>query len=433
MFGLIDCNNFYVSCERLFRPDLLRRPVAVLSNNDGCVVARSNEVKALGVPMGAPFFKVRDLLRAHRAAVFSSNYTLYGDLSGRVMRELGQEASAVEVYSIDEAFIRLDHSDPSRSVQDGFRLRGAINQRVGVPVSVGLAPTKTLAKVANRVAKRTDGMHVLSDPASIQGALERLETGDVWGIGRRYSAMLAAHGIHTAADFVRLPEGWVQQKMTRVGVVTHRELRGVPCRDLELRPPPRRSMVYSRSFKRPVSDRASLREAIATFAAGVSHRLRRHQLHASWLRVFLIPPRNADAPSRSSGGGLDHPTADAREMIGHAWRLLDKIHTPDFRCGKAGVMAVELSSNQSVQQTLFSTPSNPKVMAVLDDLNRRFGRGTVRLAAQGTNKKAGWRMRQRARSPRYTTRWNELCHVDVDQVYRASTDPFVQSLLQGTE
>ena len=418
MFALVDCNNFYVSCERLFRPDLAERPVAVLSNNDGCVIARSPEVKALGVEMGAPLFKVRALLAAHDVALFSSNYALYGDLSGRVMSVLRSDGPAVEVYSIDEAFLH-DPRLPLRAWEGyALHLRRAVGRQVGVPVSVGVAATKTLAKLASKRAKRGSGVCALVTPDGAHRALSAVDVADVWGIGRRYAKRLAQHGVFTAADFVRLPEAWVRKEMTISGLYTHRELRGVPSLPLELAPPPRRSMVHSRSLGSPVSDAGHLQEVVARYTSALAHKLRRHCLLAQHLRAFLVAPRRRGQAPRAVGQSLPFPTSDARPMVSVAWRLLDQIQR-GFVCSKVGVMALGLHGDDRAQASLFDAPPDARVMAALDAVNARFGRGTLRLAAEGLGP-AAWSPRQQDRSPRYTTRWSELREVNADAVYTST-------------
>lgn len=422
MFALIDCNNFYVSCERLFRPDLARRPVAVLSNNDGCIISRSAEVKAIGVPMGAPLFQVRDLIEAHNVALFSSNYTLYGDLSQRVMSILRDDTPTIEVYSIDEAFLH-DPRLPPRAWEDhGIHLRRAVMQQTGIPVSVGIGTTKTLAKLAARHAKRRDGgVCALATHDAVLGALRRTDVADVWGIGRRYAQKLSQHHVFSADAFARLPEGWVRQQMTIAGLHTHRELRGIPSLPLELSPPPRRAMVHSRSLGRPVRDPGALQEIVARHTSALAHKLRRHRLLARYLRVFLVAPRRAGLPGRAAGQSLPCPTADARPMIDTAWRLLSQLGG-DFPCSKAGVMALELHGQDRAQQALFDQPADPRVMAALDTVNARHGRGTIRLAAEGTGPRT-WDPKQQQRSPRYTTRWDEVRRIDIDRAHRSDTAP----------
>ena len=408
MFALIDCDSFYVSCERLFRPDLWHKPVAVLSNNDGCIVSRSHELKAAGVPNGVPLFQVRPELERLGTTIFSSNYTLYGDLSGRVMDVLRSQSSETEVYSIDEAFVCLAGLPGEQWEAYGRQLRSVVGQQVGIPVSVGLAPTKTLAKIASRIAKRGAGVCALWHPADIAETLRTTAVGDVWGIGPKYSRKLSLRNIFTAGDFVSLPERWVQQQLTVVGLRTHRELRGIPCIALERNPPPRRTMTHSRSFSTTLSTLEALQDVLARFAARLGTKLRRHRRHATWLRVFLVPSRRSGLPGRGISGSLPWPTADTRALIVLAHHLLSRIWESGLPCRKAGVMALELTSADTVQQSLLSAPPDPAVMAVVDAVNQRLGRGTVRLAAEGGMRQPRWAGRSTMRSPRYTTRWDEL-------------------------
>jgi DNA polymerase V len=419
MFALIDCNNFYVSCERLFRPGLRRRPVAVLSNNDGCIVSRSAEVKAMGIPMGAPLFEVRDRLAAEGAVLFSSNYALYGDLSARVMHTIASLSSEVEVYSIDEAFVCLAGLEPGGWEGHGRKLRMEVSRRTGIPVSVGMAATKTLAKLASKAAKKGGGVHCLQSQEAINAALAAAEPGDIWGIGRRYARMLERHGVSTALEFVRLSSGWVRQHMTVLGWATQQELRGIPCFGLEHQPPPRRSMIHSRSFGRKIGDLSELLHAVAHYAVRLGERLRGHRLHAGHLRLFLRPPQSLRErqPGRSDGCSMDFRSSDGRILARTAKSLLLGLHRPGDIWRKAGLVALDLRSEKQFQQNLFQAPPDPGVMQAMDELNSRFGRGCIRLAAEGVPD-ARWKMQQSRRSPRYTTRWDELRHIDIDGAWR---------------
>lgn len=409
MFALVDCNNFYVSCERLFAPALRNRPVVVLSNNDGCIVARSQEVKDLGVAMGAPLFAVRDLLRRHKVAIFSSNYALYGDISQRVMDTLRQQASAVEVYSIDEAFLHLPVLSAAQHLAWARAVRATVDQHTGIPVSIGIGPTKTLSKVASRLAKRGGGVHVLCAPSEIEAALDGLDVADVWGIGARHAERLRAVGVHTAAQFTRLPGDWVRQQMTVVGLRIQRELLGEPCLPLELAPRPRQSMVHSRSFGRTVRRRDELAQVLASYTARLGEKLRRHGLVANHLGIFLVAPQRLSRPPHALEGELPCPTAHTPTLIQTAWNLLDRIDA-DGEWKKAGVMALELHGAQRSQLSMFARPADPRVMAALDAVNARHGPGTLRLAAEG-RPAPPWQMRQDQRSPRYTTHWSEIPHI----------------------
>ncbi|NTW37306.1 MAG: hypothetical protein HGB17_14535 [Syntrophobacteraceae bacterium] len=285
IFALLDCNNFYVSCERLFNPRLEGRPVVVLSNNDGCIIARSNEAKVLGIKMGEPFFKCRGLIAAHQVQVFSSNYPLYGDLSQRVMDVLCQLEPEVEIYSIDEAFIRLPQANEEALLENGRHLRATVKKQVGIPVSIGFGPTKTLSKIANRIAKKRPehgGVFALPDQG-LDALLATIEVGDVWGIGPRQSQKLFACGIRTALDLKNGNDTWLRKHLTVTGLRTAMELRGVSCLPLEDMPPPRKSVTSSRSFGQPITDLAWLREALSSYIAIAAEK---HNHHPEWSNVY---------------------------------------------------------------------------------------------------------------------------------------------------
>ncbi|RZM78018.1 Y-family DNA polymerase [Leptolyngbya iicbica] len=407
LIALVDSNNFYVSCERVFNPKLEGRPVIVLSSNDGCAVARSNEAKALGIKMGTPAFQMRDLIEKHQIQIFSSNYALYGDLSNRVMQTLQNFTPEVEVYSIDEAFVGLtgEVSDHALSI-----MRTTVKRWTGIPVSIGLAPTKTLAKIANRIAKRGEGTYILRDPDQV---LENLPVGEVWGIGRQSTKKLTAYGITTALKLKQADLAWIKRQMGIVGVRIVKELRGTSCLPLELIPQPRKSCCVSRSFGHPVTDLEDLREAIATHTARAAHKLRRDNLSASLLAVFIATNRfNADLPYYRNSGtvGLSAPTNHTITLTKAALKALGPLYRVGDHYQKAGVWLTELTPAHEIQQDLFinhkSCEKGRKLMEVMDALNSQFGAGTVRCAAQGFEQ--SWRTKAEMRSPRYTTRWDEL-------------------------
>jgi DNA polymerase V len=289
LFALIDCNNFYVSCERLFQPMLHGKPVVVLSNNDGCVIARSDEAKVLGIPMGLPAFKLANLLKAHPIEVFSSNYTLYGDLSARVMMTLTQWAPAVEVYSIDEAFLDLTGISTDALTPYGQTLRTTIHRWTGIPVSIGIAPTKTLAKLANRLAKRSpQGVVTLTALSEIDATLACTRVEDIWGIGPGYTRRLKLHDIRTALQLRDANDRWIRQQLGVVGQRIVWELRGISCLPLELCPPPKQSLMVSRSFGRPIITLTEMREAVATYTTRAAEKVRRHQMAAGVVTIFLM-------------------------------------------------------------------------------------------------------------------------------------------------
>ncbi len=416
LYFLVDCNNFYVSCERVFRPELREQPVVVLSNNDGNVVALSNEVKEMGVlPFGAPFFKVREFFRKRQVAVFSSNYTLYGDMSRRVMECLARFAPEMEVYSIDEAFLSLRgmRDDP---VEYGRMVRDAVRQWTGIPVSIGIAPTKTLAKLACRIGKRDPrcrGVFDLADRARVDEALAATDAGDVWGVGHQYRELLRRNGISTARQLRDAPDKWVRRNMTIMGLRTVWELRGVPCIPLDEFPAPKKGIVSSRSFGRPVERLEELREAVASYVSRAAEKLRAQKSVAGSLTVFLSTNRfKEDDPQYSSGitCRLPVPSSYTPRLIHAAGRLLARIYRQGYRYKKAGVMLYEIMPEGDAQLDLFSrlhdTGRTRRLMSAMDRVNRSMGRHTLHFAAEGIVRP--WQMRRDFLSPRYTTHWEEI-------------------------
>ena len=415
--ALVDCNNFYASCERLFQPRLRGQPVVVLSNNDGCVIARSNEAKALGIEMGEPWHICRARVDTQGVIVRSSNYTLYGDMSARVMRVLEDFTPDLEVYSIDEAFLGLGGFE-NRLEAHGRAMRTAVIQWTGIPVSVGIAPTKTLAKLANRAAKKdpsSGGVLVLLTEAEQTAALGRVELTDLWGVGGRMAARLAAIGIRTPLDlrdadpkFVRLHSSVVMER-------TVLELRGVPCISLEEAPPDRKMIVASRSFGRRVSCRHEMEEAVTTHMARAAEKLRRQDLAAGRLAVFILTNKHRPQDRQHSAEQafvLPVATADTGRLNRAALIALDAIWRPGHDYKKAGVMLLDLVPARDVQGGLFDRPDDAKALArmkALDALNARYGRGTVTFASMG--RQQGWKLRTDFISPRFTTVWADLLSV----------------------
>lgn len=351
MFALVDCNNFYASCERVFNPGLRKRPVVVLSNNDGCVIARSQEAKAIGIRMGHPYFQARELIEKHGVAVYSSNYTLYGDMSRRVMETLERFSPEVEVYSIDEAFLDVRHVASDRLIEYGRELRATLHRWVGIPVGVGIAPTKTLAKVANHLAKKDPtrgGVVALATEKAWRGAIATFPIEDVWGIGRRWASMLAGQGGRTAADFAALPDAWIRRKMNVVGLRTAMELRGDPCLPLELAPPPKKGLMVSRSFGSKIEDLELIREALMAHVARAGEKLRRERLVANHLMVLLQTSRFAKDGKRYSNSlhtSLPYATYCTPTLIKAAIPLLDSMYRSGFAYAKCGVMLTELTAD----------------------------------------------------------------------------------------
>ena len=419
LVALVDCNNFYASCERVFQPELRGRPVVVLSNNDGCVIARSNEAKALGIDMGAPWHLYRGRFEAQGVIVRSSNYALYGDMSARVMAVLAGFAPDVEVYSIDEAFLDVADLDAGGLASWARGLRETVLQWIGIPVSVGIAPTKVLAKVANRLAKKdaaampgADPVRLLVDATAQEDALSRIELGDLWGVARRLTARLQAEGIATVMDLRRTDPAWVRE---RFGIVLQRlalELRGQACLALELATPDRKSIVASRSFGTPVLRRFELDEAVAAFTARAAGKLRGQGLAAGRLAVFVEtnPFREQDRQYTASRSvALPVATADTARLIAAAQLVLSAIWKDGYRYKKAGVMLLDLGKATAVSDGLFDrrdTPASLSRMKAIDTLNARYGRNTV--AFGRTPQRRAWHMRSERLSRRFTTDWNEL-------------------------
>jgi DNA polymerase V len=413
LYALIDCNNFYVSCERLFQPRLEGRPVVVLSNNDGCIIARSNEAKALGIKMGQPFFQCRESMARHRVQVYSSNYPLYGDLSQRVMTVLGRIEPEVEVYSIDEAFVRLPAARPEWLREHGRQLRNTVGKQVGIPISIGFGPTKTLAKLANRIAKKQPehgGVYVFPDEER-EAVLATVEAGDVWGIGRRQAQKLSLIGIRTARDLMRASDTWLRKHLTVTGLRTATELRGISCLDLDEAPAPKKSITSSRSFGQPVTEFRELREALASYVSIAAAKLRAERRKAGCIQVYLTTNRfqeNAPQYANSMAVTLPGPTASTLELIRSAAGVLEKLFRPGYTYQKLGVMLLDLTADSRLQHDLFRPPirERPELMDALDRINSRWGRDTLHSAAAGFSRP--WRNKQARRSPSYTTSWEEL-------------------------
>lgn len=416
-FGLVDCNNFYASCERVFQPELRGRPVVVLSNNDGCVIARSNEAKALGIEMGAPWHLRREAFKSAGVAVRSSNYTLYGDMSARVMNTLSGFTPELEVYSIDEAFLGLDGFG-QRLEAHAREMRATVLQWTGIPVSVGIAPTKTLAKAANRFAKKdpaNNGVLVLQDAAAADALLARMELTDLWGVARRLAERLTAIGITTPLALKAADPGFIRQRFNVVLQRTVMELKGVPCLWLEDATADRKTIISSRSFGRLVSERREMEEAVATYMSRAAEKARRQGLATSTISVFINTNPHKPGDRQHYGCQTVHlpvATADTGKLIGAALRGLAAIWRPNHRYMKAGVMLLGLTRAADVQRGLFDCPDTPRVAALMravDRLNRDYGRETVTYAAAGRAK--AWGMRMGHLSPRYTTSWNDLLKV----------------------
>ena len=423
IFALVDCNNFYVSCERVFNPKLSGRPVIVLSNNDGCAVARSEEAKAIGIQMGAPAFKIRHLINAHQVSVFSSNYALYGDMSQRVMQTVSRFTNQIEIYSIDEAFLDLSglqsrrHSGqpPGTLIDHGRKIAATVEQWTGIPVSVGIAPTKTLAKIANRLAKKLPSKNrvlELIDPADIQKTLEKTRIKDVWGIGRQYSDRLKKYGITTARALSQIDERGVQKLMGINGVRIVKELQGIPCYQLETQPAPRKGITVSRTFRTEINGFNDLKTAIVAYTSQGAEKLRTQRSATHMMLVFAASNRfKSHYTFHTATAHLAIPTNDTPELIHHADQCLQEIYKPGILYKKAGVIFKDLVCESPIQTGLFDMQNKKRcrrLMQSMDMINSKMGSGTIKYAAAGLVPGQKWQPLSRQRSPAYTTNWDHL-------------------------
>ena len=420
MFALADCNNFFASCERVFRPDLQGKPVIVLSNNDGCAIARSNEAKALGIKMGAPFFKIRDIVRRHNVAVFSGNMALYGDMSQRVRWALEEFAPGIEVYSIDEAFLDLRGMKNIDFDAYAKRISAQCWKMTSIPVSVGIAPTKTLAKIASKLCKqypKLRGGCYMHRPQDIEKVLRKFPIEDVWGIGRRTAPKLKARGVNTAYEFTQLPEGVVRMMLGIGGVRTWKELRGIPCLEFEDGFEAKQSICVSRSFSSEIYEVKELQEQIANFASAMASKLRKQQSVTSEMVVFAYTNRfREDVPQIHANTLVPFitPTAEERIIIAQAVSAAKTLFKQGFGYKKAGVIATKIVSEKHVMHSLFedreAVEREHKITSALDAINAAFGKGTIKLAVQGSGEIKSSSENQ---SPHYTTRWSDIPLVTV--------------------
>jgi DNA polymerase V len=412
--ALVDANNFYVSCERVFNPRLLGKPVVVLSNNDGCAVARSNEAKALSIEMSAPLFEMRETVDRENIQLLSSNYELYGDMSSRVMDVLSEFTDELELYSVDEAWLRLSSEEGSLTAL-GREIQRRVRQYTGIPVSVGFGKSKTLAKVANRFAKRTkgDGVLDLTNSPFLDIALEHLAVGDVWGVGPRYASMLVSNGIKTARDLRDADDEWIRAQMIVVGLKTVHELRGIPCFPLETVPPAKKMITCSRTFGTATDSFREVRAAVAFFVAHAAEKLRRQRLAAGALTVFIATDRFRKEESQYSPSTTLNvaPKSDSTlELSGLAMKGLEKIFRAGFKIRKAGVTLSALELTDRTTRRLWDDAryeNQRRLMQAMDSINQKYGRNTVRC---GLYPSAGiWETRFALRSPAYTTKWADVC------------------------
>lgn len=426
MKAIIDCNSFYCSCERLFQPALATRPVIVLSNNDGCIISRSDEAKALGVEMTGPYFKAKPLILKHGVATFSSNYNLYGDLSWRVMETLRTllPPGAVEVYSVDECFVDLDHIPDDQLQSFSVYLKETVEQWTGIRVSIGVAPTKVLSKIANRLAKKhkalTNCVLVLNTKRKIEQALQKTAVEDIWGVGRQYAVKLRLYNINNALDLSRQNIEWAHRVMGGVvGVRLIRELNGDESMPMNEERLTKKMIATTRMFGTPVGTLAEIREAIATYTSKAAEKLRRQHGAAAVISVFIVPKeppqtgRFRHGPSVSSYVHLPQASSSTNELIKPALEIAGQIFEQGTLYKKAGVILSNIVPDSSVQGNLFTDPEpnkNRMLMSTIDNVNFSMRNDVVKFAASGTTR--NWKMRQELRSPRYTTRWEEICVVN---------------------
>ena len=418
MYGLVDVNNFYASCERVFDPSLNGKPIVVLSNNDGCVIARSKEAKDLGIKMGVPAYQIEAEVRHYGIEVFSSNYTLYGDMSNRVMQTLSEFVHEMEVYSIDEAFINFQGMKVDLN-EYGRKIVTTVKRNTGLPVSLGIANTKTLTKVANKFAKKYKGYNgvcVIDSEEKRIKALKLTEIDDVWGIGYRYVKKLKKMGVNTAYDFSQLNKIWVRKNMTVVGERMWMELNGEPVIDMELEVPPKKQICTSRAFGKTVSSLEELKESVSTYASLCAEKLRKQNGCAVSLMVFIHTNNfREDLPQyfRNSVINLPIPTNSTLEIVKYAMKALELIYRPGFQFKKAGVIITEIVPENSIQSNMFydlDRDKHSRLMNVLDSVNSGFIRNQVTLGIQGV--KRTWSLRQEKLSPKYTTEFKDLMVVN---------------------
>ncbi len=421
MYALVDCNNFYASCERLFQPQLNHRPVVVLSNNDGCVIARSEEAKALGITMATPAYMHKEMFRKNNVKVFSSNYALYGDLSHRVMKTLASFAPKMELYSIDEAFLDLHELAYTDLFKLGITIRTTIMKNIGIPVSVGIAPTKTLAKMANRYAKKKFkdvGVYYAGNEKYINEMLAFTEVGDIWGVGMQYASLLKSNGFTTAKDITTIPADWMRANMSVVGLRMWNELQGIPSIEWEYEPEAKKNICTSRSFGKLTNDYSLLSEAVSNHAATCAAKLRSQHSVCKKVNVFIkTNPHKKEHKQYAHSITFKCETATnlTKEIIGYALKGLEMIFLPgDYLYMKCGVMVLDVTPQSAIQMNMFDKADRKKdkhLGNIIDSLNRKMGNGTVRMAVQRFEKR--YKLRADHLSKKYTTDINQILKVKI--------------------
>lgn len=424
MIALIDCNNFYVSCERVFNPKLENRAVVVLSNNDGCIIARSEEAKELAIPMGAPLFQYKKFLEKNNVIICSSNYALYGDLSERVMNTLSRFTPDIEIYSIDEAFLDLSFLPSVSASKDKLidfakNVRGTVLKWTGIPVSIGIGPTKVLAKIASKIAKKNGFVNVLFSREDIDIALKEFDVEDLWGIGKAYSKFLKKHNFFNAYSLARANDNWIKKHLTIMGLRIVEELRGKRCIDVEIQPIPKKSIGSAKSFGETQTEFFSIYNALSTYIDECSRKLRSQKSLANILGVYLqTHPFCTNEPQyfNSKFIKLPVPTNFTNELIHYAYLLLKEIFRDGYRYKRVGVLLSGFVKEDELQLNLFDKLNREKLGKLIlayDEINRKYGKGTIKFSSQGTDKK--WKMRQENLSQTFTTNWDGLLTVNIDR------------------
>ncbi|MCD0475300.1 Y-family DNA polymerase [Flavobacterium sp. EDS] len=419
MFALVDCNNFYASCQRVFEPHLIGKPVVILSNNDGCVIARSDEAKLAGVPMGAPAFKFEALFKEKNIYVYSSNYALYGDMSNRVMNLLRTYTPDIELYSIDEAFLKFTGFELFDFNEMGISIRKKVTKGTGIPVSIGFAPTKALAKVANKIARkfaeRTQNVYIIDTEEKRIKALKWTKIEDVWGIGRKHAKRLKQKNILTAYQFTQLSDAWVRKEMAVVGLRLKHDLEGKPTLDLE-GPRNKKMIATTRSFETKYATYDEISERVSTFTASCAEKLRRQNCHCNMVTVFIQTNYLANDQSQYSRSitiNTDFPTNSTIELNQAAQKGLKEIYKTGYSYKRAGVVVMGLTPNDETQLNLFNT-SNPKhqpLMSVIDKMNLSFGDNKVKFGVQSLGRQ--WKMKQDRLSPKFSTKLKDVITIEV--------------------
>ncbi|MBE9466714.1 MAG: Y-family DNA polymerase [Bacteroidetes bacterium] len=417
LFALVDCNNFFVSCERVFNPKLENKPVVVLSNNDGCIISRSNEAKSLGLKMGSPFFKLKDFLKQNEVTAFSSNYSLYGDMSQRVMSILAKFSSNIEIYSIDEAFLDFSGFDYYNIKNYAREIKRIVFQWTGIPVSVGVGTTKTLAKIATHIAKKNDilkGVFIIKDEKELNSFLKDIPVNEVWGIGKQFNKKLIANNINTVFKLKNAEQQWIKKNFGIVGLRTIKELNGLSCISIERVARNKKGITSSRSFGKPVTEYEDLRQAISSYITTASRKLRKQKSLANILTIYILTNRfdKEHFYYNHKVIKLPLPTNNTSTFITFASEALRNIYVDGLKYKKAGIMLSEIIPEEHTQLSLFDNVDIKKsniLMTTIDNINEKMGTGTIKSASEGFDKK--WKMKSEMRSREFTTCWDDILEV----------------------